>query len=139
MATIECYGEKVLFASDVQGPMYNPTLETILAERPHLVIIGGPPIYLAGFRVRDEHVQKGMKNLVSVVKNVPTTERFWNITSFERKDGESFLNQSLMLHRKWVTVWSRPPNSSEKKTTCWNFEGNTCLKWSRLIPSLRSG
>ncbi|MFB0522800.1 MAG: hypothetical protein ACETV1_03450 [Candidatus Bathyarchaeia archaeon] len=73
MATIECCGEKVLFASDVQGPMYNSTLETILAERPQLVIIGGPPIYLAGFRVRDEHVQQGMRNLESVVENVPTT------------------------------------------------------------------
>jgi len=73
MATIKRCGEKVLFASDVQGPMYNPTLEKILAEKPQLVILGGPPIYLAGFRVRDEHVQQGMKNLESVVKNVPTT------------------------------------------------------------------
>ncbi|NIR88098.1 hypothetical protein GWO13_11375 [Candidatus Bathyarchaeota archaeon] len=73
MATIECCGEKVLFASDVQGPMYPPTLKTILAEKPQLVIIGGPPIYLAGFRVRDEHVQKGMKNLECLVKKVPTT------------------------------------------------------------------
>ncbi len=73
MATIECCGEKVLFASDVQGPMYNPTLETILAERPQLIIIGGPPIYLVGWRVKDEHVQQGLKNLESLVKNVPTT------------------------------------------------------------------
>ena len=73
MVTIKRCGEKVLFASDVQGPMYNPTLETILAERPQLVIIGGPPIYLAGFRVRHEHVQQGMRNLESVVENVPTT------------------------------------------------------------------
>jgi len=73
MATIECCGEKVLFASDVQGPMYNPTLKTILAEKPHLVIVGGPPIYLAGFRVRDEHVQQGMSNLGRLVENVPTT------------------------------------------------------------------
>jgi len=73
MVTIECCGEKVLFASDVQGPMYNPTLKTMLADRPQLVIIGGPPIYLAGFRVRDEHVQQGMKNLESLVKKVSTT------------------------------------------------------------------
>lgn len=73
MSTIECGGEKVLFASDVQGPMYNPTLKTILAEKPQLVIIGGPPIYLAGFRVKDEHVQQGMRNLESLVKKVPTT------------------------------------------------------------------
>jgi len=73
MLTIEHYRKKVLFASDVQGPMYNPTLRTILAERPQLVIIGGPPIYLSGFRVREEHVQQGMQNLESLAKNVPTT------------------------------------------------------------------
>lgn len=84
MATIEYCDEKVLFASDVQGPMYNPTLETILAERPQLAIIGGPPIYLAGFRVRDEHVQQGMRNLEIVVKNVPTTVLEHHILREER-------------------------------------------------------
>jgi len=84
MATIECCGEKVLFASDVQGPMYNPTLETILAERPHLVIVGGPPIYLAGFRVKEEHVEQGMKNLESLVKSVQTTVLEHHILRDER-------------------------------------------------------
>jgi len=73
MTTIECSDEKVLFASDVQGPMYNPTLDTILAEKPQLVIMGGPPTYLAGFRVKEEHVKQGMQNLESLVRSVPTT------------------------------------------------------------------
>ncbi len=73
MITIECNDEKVLFASDVQGPMYNPTLDMILAEKPQLVIMGGPPTYLAGFRVKEEHVKQGMQNLESLVKKVPTT------------------------------------------------------------------
>jgi len=73
MTTIECDDEKVLFAPDVQGPMYDPTLKVILAEEPRLVIMGGPPIYLAGFKVKDEHIQKGIQNLQSLVKSVPTT------------------------------------------------------------------
>ena len=73
MTTIQYDHEKVLFASDVQGPMYAPTLETILAEKPKLVIIGGPPTYLAGFRVREEHVDQGMQNLKSLGESVPTT------------------------------------------------------------------
>jgi len=73
MTTIECDDERVLFASDVQGPMHNSTLNVILAEKPQLVIVGGPPTYLAGFRVRDEHVQQGMQNLESLVKRVPAT------------------------------------------------------------------
>jgi predicted metallo-beta-lactamase superfamily hydrolase len=73
MLTIEFEDENIVFASDVQGPMYTPTLTKILAENPQLVIIGGPPTYLAGFRVKDEHIEMGMQNLKSLVKNVPTT------------------------------------------------------------------
>ncbi|KPV63318.1 MAG: hypothetical protein AOA65_1326 [Candidatus Bathyarchaeota archaeon BA1] len=73
MATIECDGERVLFAPDVQGPMYEPTLKLILIEKPQLVIMGGPPIYLAGFRVRGEHMQLGMQSLEGLVKSIPMT------------------------------------------------------------------
>ena len=73
MVTIECGDEKVMFASDVQGPIHTPTLNQILAEKPQLVMIGGPPTYLAGFRVKDEHIETGMQNLKTLVENVPTT------------------------------------------------------------------
>ena len=73
MVTIEFAGERFVFASDVQGPMYPPTLDKILAEDPQLVIVGGPPTYLAGFKVRDEHIEMGMRNLMRLVERVPTT------------------------------------------------------------------
>jgi len=73
MATIEFADEKVVFASDVQGPMYTPTLDKILAENPQLVIVGGPPTYLAGFRVKEENIEMGMRNLRRLVESVPTT------------------------------------------------------------------
>jgi predicted metallo-beta-lactamase superfamily hydrolase len=73
MATIDFQGEKVVFASDVQGPVCASTLDKILAENPSLVILGGPPTYLAGFRVKDEHIEMGMRNLKRLVENVPTT------------------------------------------------------------------
>ena len=73
MVTIESADEKVMFASDVQGPIHTPTLNQILAEKPQLVMIGGPPTYLAGFRVKEEHIEAGMQNLKTLVENVPTT------------------------------------------------------------------
>jgi predicted metallo-beta-lactamase superfamily hydrolase len=39
------------------------TLEKIVGERPQLVMVGGPPSYLAGFRVDEEHFRLGMSNL----------------------------------------------------------------------------
>lgn len=88
MITIECDDEKVLFASDVQGPIHTPTLDIILAEKPQLVIMGGPPTYLAGFRVKKEHIKQGMQNLENLVKRVPTT----------------ILEHHTLRDEKWKTV-----------------------------------
>ena len=41
MVTIKVTCKKVVFASDIQGPMYTPTIAKILAERPQIVIVGG--------------------------------------------------------------------------------------------------
>lgn len=73
MLTIEFANEKIVFASDVQGPMCIHTVNKILAENPQLLIIGGPPTYLAGFRVKDEHIKKGLQNLKKLVENISTT------------------------------------------------------------------
>jgi len=72
MTIIEHENERVLFASDVQGPMHQPTLETILEQNPNVVIVGGPPTYLAGL-VKQEHIQQGIMNLEKIVEGVPTT------------------------------------------------------------------
>jgi hypothetical protein len=73
MTTIECDSERILFASDVQGPMHNPTLDIILAQKPQLIIIGGPPTYLAWTKIEEEHLEQGMRNLEKIVKNIPVT------------------------------------------------------------------
>jgi hypothetical protein len=73
MTSIEYDDERMLFASDVQGPMCDITLETILAEQPQLIIVGGPPIYLGGFRVKMEHITLGMQNLEKIATSVPLT------------------------------------------------------------------
>jgi len=71
MTTIECQTDKFMFAPDVQGPMSTHTLEIIIREKPQLILIGGPPLYLAGFRVNEEQIQAGLKNLEKVVEAVP--------------------------------------------------------------------
>ena len=73
MATVEVRDERFVFASDVQGPMYTPTLEKILENHPQLVFVGGPPTYLSGFRVKEEDIEKGLQNLKMLAENVPLT------------------------------------------------------------------
>jgi predicted metallo-beta-lactamase superfamily hydrolase len=71
MATIELENERFLYAPDVQGPMSTHTLEMILNEKPQLIMIGGPPLYLAGFKVGEEQIQVGLKSLERIVEAVP--------------------------------------------------------------------
>ncbi|MEM3623207.1 MAG: hypothetical protein QXR76_05505 [Candidatus Bathyarchaeia archaeon] len=66
MAIIECEGEKFMFAPDVQGPMAKQTLEIIEREKPQLLMIGGPPLYLARFKIDEKQIQTGMENLEKV-------------------------------------------------------------------------
>jgi predicted metallo-beta-lactamase superfamily hydrolase len=72
MATIEHQSEKFMYAPDVQGPMATSTLKIVLNAKPQLLMIGGPPTYLARFRVDDKQIQMGLKNLEEIVKMVPT-------------------------------------------------------------------
>lgn len=73
MTTIECDSERILFASDVQGPMCNSTLDIILAQKPQLIIIGGPPTYLAWTKIEEEHLEQGMRNLETIAKRISVT------------------------------------------------------------------
>ncbi|MCW4021018.1 MAG: hypothetical protein NWF14_07325 [Candidatus Bathyarchaeota archaeon] len=73
MVVIERGFEKVLFAPDVQGPMYEETLRMILGEEPQLAIVGGPPVYLVDFKVSPERIDSAMKNLETIAEQVPVT------------------------------------------------------------------
>jgi len=136
MTTIDYGDERMLFASDVQGPMYNATVEMILGEAPDLLIIGGPPLYLAGFRVDEAHIQQGMKNLEELVKNIPTTILEHHILRDDRwraacqpifntasKAGHTVLTaaeflkkeNNLLEYRRRELFETEPPNPDFKK------------------------
>ncbi|MEM2994744.1 MAG: hypothetical protein QXI91_01840 [Candidatus Bathyarchaeia archaeon] len=71
IATIEYEGERFMFAPDIQGPMSKQTLDIIAAEKPQLTMVGGPPLYLAGFKVNEEQIQDGLRGLERVVEASP--------------------------------------------------------------------
>lgn len=61
--SVEYDGEVFIHAPDVQGPVFGETLDYILSRRPQLVYVGGPPLYLKGFRFREEDLEKALKNM----------------------------------------------------------------------------
>jgi hypothetical protein len=69
--TIEWAGEKVMHASDVQGPINEGAKELILNEKPDMLILSGPPIYLQGFILEKEDVEKAQDNLVEIAREIP--------------------------------------------------------------------
>jgi uncharacterized protein len=73
MVTVECEGERFMFAPDVQGPLSTHTAELIKAEKPHMIMLGGPPFYLADFKIDITQLQRGLANLTSIVETVPVT------------------------------------------------------------------
>jgi len=73
MTLVEYAGERFMFAPDIQGPMSTRTLELIKAAKPQVIMLGGPPFYLGGFKVSEAQLQLGLKNLTAVVEAVPLT------------------------------------------------------------------
>jgi predicted metallo-beta-lactamase superfamily hydrolase len=68
---IESGSERLIHASDIQGPISETALQFILTERPSAVIVGGPPTYLTGLKVSRDSIKRGMANLALIAKKVP--------------------------------------------------------------------
>jgi predicted metallo-beta-lactamase superfamily hydrolase len=71
MTVVEQGEERFMFAPDIQGPMSMRTLELILAAEPTVIMLGGPPLHLEGFRVEVSQLERGLRNLEQIVEEVP--------------------------------------------------------------------
>jgi predicted metallo-beta-lactamase superfamily hydrolase len=69
--TIKWNGKSVMHASDVQGPIYEGAKQAILKEKPDMLILSGPPIYLQGFAVERKDIEKARKNLIEIAGQIP--------------------------------------------------------------------
>lgn len=73
MLAVQLEEEKILHASDVQGPACKATMRIIISENPSPLIIGGPPLYLLESKVSAETVEGSLRNLQGIVRTVPVT------------------------------------------------------------------
>lgn len=101
MVVIEHEDERFMFAPDVQGPMSTRTLELILTAQPTEIMLGGPPLYLGGFRVDMAQLELGLRNLERIAEKVPVVilehhalrDEFW-----KQKMENIFLKASELEH-----------------------------------------
>ncbi|HMK93824.1 MAG TPA: hypothetical protein VK536_00335 [Candidatus Limnocylindrales bacterium] len=71
MLVIEYDTERFMFAPDVQGPMSQRTLELILNVEPTVIMLGGPPLYLEGFKVNAAQLGQALRNLERLATTTP--------------------------------------------------------------------
>lgn len=69
--TIRYKEETVMHASDVQGPIYEETKDYILNKAPDVLILSGPPLYLLGFALSNEDIEKARSNLTELSREIP--------------------------------------------------------------------
>ncbi|MCW4025059.1 MAG: hypothetical protein NWF01_08500 [Candidatus Bathyarchaeota archaeon] len=110
MAKVSFENERFMFAPDVQGPMVSSTLELILSAKPDVLLVGGPPFYLGGFRVEWSQLDLAVANLKQIVEAVPVTiiehhtlrDEFWKkktavIAETAKKFGHSMVSAAAFL------------------------------------------
>jgi uncharacterized protein len=153
MTTIGYKDERVMHAPDVQGPMAKRTLEIILDEKPNMIMVGGPPFYLSGFKVEKHQIQQGAENLKAIAEAVPVTivehhtlrDELWKthvqpIYLEAKKLGHSIKSaaeyvgqEDVLLESKRKELYAKYPPSEDFK--CWTKLDSTQI--SRVKPPIQ--
>ena len=137
---VERSKEKVFFAPDVQGPVVAETVKLILEEEPDLLIMGGPPTYLQGFRIGEEFFQTALRHMVQIVQKVPTVvvdhhllrDEGWYkfldpVRASAEKHGHRIITAADLLKRE-----ARPLECQRKRLYEEEKPSKEFLKWAKL-------
>lgn len=108
MTVVEYKSERFMFAPDVQGPISTYTMELIKAAKPQMIMLGGPPFYLSGFKVPESQLQLGLKNLAEVVEAVPLT-----ILEHHALRDESWRQRTKQVYAKAAEVGHKVMTAAE--------------------------
>lgn len=137
---IEKSNEKIMFAPDIQGPVVESTLKLILDENPTLLILGGPPTYLKGYRISDEFFQTSLRNMEQIVRQVKTVvvdhhllrDEAWHsflepVTKSARNSRHRLVTAAELLEQEPAPLEYRRRQLYEKGRPSDEF-----MKWSKL-------
>jgi predicted metallo-beta-lactamase superfamily hydrolase len=68
--TIRHDNDVLLFGSDIQGPISDRCMKYVLEQKPMVMMVSGPPTYLAGSKLTENAIEDGIKNLFTLTKTV---------------------------------------------------------------------
>jgi len=70
MTTIDDRQQRVLHASDVQGPVTETAKDYILDQKPDLLIMDGPPTIFLGWKFSMKSLEDASNNLIEIIENL---------------------------------------------------------------------
>ncbi|MEM2282945.1 MAG: hypothetical protein QXH26_05365 [Candidatus Hadarchaeales archaeon] len=87
----------LVYAPDLQGTRQE-SVELILKWEPSVLIAGGPPLYLAGYRLKKEEIETATSNLLKLVREIPLTIVDHHL--FRSLDSQEYLQRLAVEARK---------------------------------------
>ncbi|MGC8663167.1 MAG: MBL fold metallo-hydrolase [Thermoplasmata archaeon] len=64
--------KKILYTSDVEGPVVENVADFIIEENPEIVIIDGPPTYFLGYKFSQKDFERSHENLRRISNEIET-------------------------------------------------------------------
>jgi len=113
---LECQGTKILYSSDLQGPIIEDYADWIIKENPELLILDGPTTYLLGYMLNQTNLKRVIYNLSSILGNISSQiiiydhhlprdihfkERMAEVYKIAREEGKT-----LITAAEWLGVGS---------------------------------
>lgn len=62
--------EKMLFSSDISGPMIEEYASMIIKEKPDVLILDGPPTYILGYIMSYKNLARAISNIEKIVEEI---------------------------------------------------------------------
>lgn len=67
---VEHNGRKLLYSSDLQGPMIEDYANWIMDEDPDILLLDGPPTYLLGYLLNQVNLRRAISNMCAILRRV---------------------------------------------------------------------
>ena len=140
LCIVEKSGEKIIFAPDVQGPISEETVNLILSENPDVLIMGGPPTYLKGFRIADSFFQKALLHMEQIAEKIPTLvidhhllrDADWHKFLQPVRDASDKNGHALLTAAELIKKEPRPLECRRKELYDEEKPAPEFMKWTKL-------
>lgn len=105
---LEYRSKKILYTSDLQGPMIEDYADWIIRENPDLIIADGPPTYLLGYMLNQINLRRAIENMVRIIDKTEATLIIYDHHLLREKSYKQRLKQvyeeALARKRKLITA-----------------------------------